>query len=377
MEAKNGKSIGRSIVKRLGLRIIDIYVIRKFLSTFFYSIILIISIAVIFDFSEKIDDFIENKAPIREVFLSYYLNFIPYFAVLFSSLFTFISVIYFTSKMASNTEIIAILSHGMSLSRLLRPYIISAAIIAALSFLMSNYVIPEANRKRLDFEEKYVHKRPVSFDRRNIHRQIEPGIFIYFESFSNWTMTGYNFSIEKFEDGELVSKLISDQITWDSIAKKWNIYRYYIRDYDGLNETITEGPRIDTVLNMHPTQFMRRPNIVEAMRISELNDFINEARMQGETNITIYELEKYKRVAFPFATIILTVMGMTVSCRKVRGGVGLHLGAGLGLSFAYILFMQFSSQFAIGGSLPPMLAAWLPNIIFSAVAFGLYYTAPK
>ncbi len=377
MEKENGEGFGRSVIKNLAPKIIDIYIIRKFLSTFFYSIILIISIAVIFDFSEKIDDFIENKAPVNDIIFSYYLNFIPYFAVLFSSLFTFISVIYFTSKMASNTEIIAILSSGMSLRRILRPYIFSAVIIAFISFLMSNYVIPEANRQRLDFEEKYVHKRPVSFDRRNIHRQIEPGIFIYFESFSNWTMTGYNFSIEKFEDGKLISKLISDQITWDSISNKWTIYRYYIREYDGMTETITEGPRIDTVLNLHPSQFSMRPNIVEAMSIKELDEFIEEAKMQGETNIIIYQLEKYKRYALPFATIILAVMGMSVSCRKVRGGVGLHLGAGMALSFAYILFIQFSSQFSIGGSLPPGIAVWLPNILFTFIAFGLYYNAPK
>ncbi|MGC9341767.1 MAG: LptF/LptG family permease, partial [Bacteroidales bacterium] len=197
--------------------------------TFFFSILIILSIAVVFDFSEKIDDFIENGAPFREVIFDYYLNFIPYFAVLFSALFTFISVIYFTSKMAYNTEIIAILSNGVSFRRLLFPYMLSATIIAMFAFFLSNYVIPDANKIKLDFEEKYIHSRPVSFNRKDIHRQIRPGVFIYMESYSNISLTGYNFSMEKFEEGKLVSKLMADQIYWDSTKNKWTIRRYYIR----------------------------------------------------------------------------------------------------------------------------------------------------
>lgn len=377
MERKNGKNPRRKIMSRLGLSIIDMYIIRKFLGTFVFSILLILSIAIIFDFSEKIDDFLENGAPFRAVLFDYYLNFIPYFAVLFSSLFTFISVIFFTSKMASNTEIIAILSSGMSFKRLVRPYMIAATVIAAFSFIMSDYVIPGSNQKKIDFEEKYIHKRPVSFDQRNIHRQIQPGVFVYMESYSNYSMAGQNFSIERYEEGILVSKLISDQIVWDSTKSKWNIRKYYIRDYDGMNETITEGVSVDTTLRMHPTEFARRPNIVETMSLRELNEFIKDAKMKGETNLIMYQIERYKRVAYPFATYILTIMGLAVSSRKIRGGLGLHLGIGLALSFSYILFIQFSSQFSIGGAMPPGIAVWLPNIIFAFVAFYLYVKAPK
>jgi len=377
MENNNDKKISHKIINALGLKIIDLYIIRKFLGTFVYSIVLILAIAVVFDLSEKIDDFIENSAPAREVVFDYYLNFIPYFAVLFSSLFTFISVIFFTSKMAYNTEIIAILSSGVSFRRLLLPYFISASVITIFAFSLSNFVIPKANKTKLEFEEKYIHKRPQSFNRKNIHKQVEPGVFIYLESYSTVSQTGYNFSMEKFADGKLISKTMADQIAWDTTKNTWVMRRYYMRDIDGLNETISEGSSLDTVIKLLPGDFSRRLNAVEAMSFKELNEFIEVSRMQGETNLTAYLIERYKRTAFPFSTFILTLIGVTVSSKKVRGGIGAQLGVGLGVSFGYILFMQFSSQFAIGGSLPPLLAVWLPNLIFAVVALFLYKLAPK
>jgi lipopolysaccharide export system permease protein len=377
MENNNGKKISYKIINALGLKIIDLYIIRKFLGTFVYSIVLILAIAVVFDLSEKIDDFIESSAPANEIIMDYYLNFIPYFAVLFSSLFTFISVIFFTSKMAYNTEIIAILSSGVSFRRLLLPYFISACFITIFSFALSNFVIPKATKTKLDFEEKYIHKRPQTFNSKNIHKQIEPGVFIYLESYSTLSRTGYNFSMERFEEGKLVSKLMADQISWDTTKNAWNIRRYYIRDINGLKETISEGAIIDTTLRITPADFSRRLNAVEAMSYSELNEFIDVSRMQGETNLTAYLIERYKRTAFPFSTFILTLIGVTVSSKKVRGGIGTQLGTGLGISFAYILFMQFSSQFAIGGSLSPLLAVWLPNILFAIIAGFLYKMSPK
>jgi lipopolysaccharide export system permease protein len=377
MENNNGEKISYKIINALGLKIIDLYIIRKFLGTFFYSIILILAIAVIFDISEKIDDFIESAAPVREIVFDYYMNFIPYFAVLFSSLFTFISVIFFTSKMAYNTEIIAILSSGVSFRRMLLPYFISASVIAIFAFSLSNFVIPNANKTKLEFEEKYIHKRPQTFNRKNIHKQVEPGVFIYMESYSTISRTGYNFSMEKFEDGKLTSKLMADQILWDTTKNSWQMKRYYIRKIDGLKEFVIEGNSKDTIIKIAPADFERRLNAVEAMSFNELNDFIDVSRMQGETNLIAYLIERYRRTAFPFSTFILTLIGVAVSSQKVRGGIGAQLGIGLTISFAYILFMQFSSQFAIGGSLPPLLAVWLPNLIFAAVALVLYRMAPK
>ena len=364
-------------MKRLGLTIIDKYVIRKFLGTFFFAILLIIMIAVIFDFSEKIDDFIEKNAPLSAVVFDYYLNFIPYFAVLFMPLFTFVAVIYFTSRMAYNTEIVAILSSGVSFDRLLRPYFISATIIAIFSFLLNNFVIPDSTKEMLAFEELYYRNRPATFTKVNVHRQIEPGVIIYLESFNTYNNYGRKFSIEKFEKGNLVSKLLSEDIRWDSTKNKWTIRNYYIRDYQGTNQTITTGITIDTTLKITPEEFKRRDNAIQAMDLRELNDYIDSQKMQGSSNIELSLIEKYKRFSIPFSTFILTIIGVSVSSRKAKGGIGMHIGIGLMLSFAYILFMQFSTQFAIGGIFNPLMAVWIPNIIFAFIAFLLYRLAPK
>lgn len=377
MENKNGEFAYAKAMKRLGLKIIDFYIIKKFLGTFFFALLIIIAIAVVFDISEKIDDFIENKASFKEIVVDYYFNFIPYFSVLFSSIFTFIAVIFFSSKMAYNTEIIAILSSGMSLKRLLVPYFISAFIIAAFSFTISNYVLPPANKVRLDFEEKYLHHRAVSFSEENIHKQLEPGLFIYMEKYITQSDIGYKFSMERYVDGHLTSKLTSNYIKWDSTKNKWNIRNYYIRNIKGMEEEIITGTSLDTTLDMYPAEFKRRFNFIETMNIQELNHFINVKRMQGEEGISAYIIERDKRLAYPFSTFILTLIGVFVSSKKVRGGMGVQIGIGLLLSFAYILFMQFSSQFAIGGNLNPLIAAWVPNIIFLFVALSLYRFAPK
>jgi lipopolysaccharide export system permease protein len=377
MEGKDGTGFKYKIVRFLGLKILDLYVIRKFLGAFFLSIALILSIVVIFDLSEKIDDFIESGAKLKEILFDYYLNFIPYFALLFSSLFAFIAVIYFTSRMAYNTEIIAILNSGMSFRRFLLPYLISATLIASLSFYLSDRVIPGANKVKLDFEEQYVNKRPISFKTKNFHRQIEPGVYVYLQNYSNVSRVGYNFTIEKFENGELVSKMFADQIRWDTTSNKWQARRYYIRTIDGLNETLVEGKEIDTTLSIHPDDFKMRLTIVETMSLKELDEFIKKQLMQGETNVTAYQIERQNRISFPFSTFILTLIGVAVSSRKLRGGIGLQIAIGVVISFTYILFTQFSKQFAIGGLLPVMFAVWLPNIFFLIVAVFLFRMAPR
>ena len=359
------------------ISILDRYIIKKFLSTFFFAIILIVSIAIIFDFSEKIDRFIERDAPLKAIIFDYYLNFIPYFAVLFMPLFTFISVLYFTSRMAYNTEIIAILSSGLSFKRLLKPYLISATIISIISFTLSNYVIPVSIKKKLNFEELYYHTRPMTYNKINVHRQIEPGIIIYLEGYNTENNYGRRFSIEKYKNGKLVSKLLSDDIRWDEEKHKWTIHNYYIREYDGDQQHITSGITIDTTLNMTPDDFSRRDNALEAMKLNELNAFIKNQKLQGSSDFVFSLIEKYKRISFPFSTFILTLIGVSVSSRKIKGGIGLHIGIGLLISFSYILFMQFSTQFALGGKLSPLLAVWLPNIIFAIVSYFLYRLVPK
>ncbi len=359
------------------LGILDGYIIKKFLGTFFLAMLLIIIITVVFDISEKIDDFIEKKATLKAIIFEYYVNFIPYFVTLFSSLFTFITVIFFTSKMAYQSEIIAILSSGISFNRFLYPYFIGACILAGFSFVLNDIIIPPANKRRFEFEETYI-KSPISYMQQNVHKQVEPGLYVYFESFSNASETAYRFSMERYEGDRMTSKLISESALWDKEKEKWRIKNYYVRNIDSLgHETLSVGASLDTTINLHPSEFKRRDNFVETMNISELRDFIDNLRLQGADNINLYVIELNKRVAFPFSTFILTLIGVSLSTRKVRGGIGIHIAIGLAVSFIYILFMQFSSEFATKGNLSPVLAAWVPNIIFGIVGLFLYRLAPK
>ncbi|MBI9038383.1 MAG: LptF/LptG family permease [Bacteroidales bacterium] len=355
---------------------IDIYIIKKFLGTFFYAIALLSIIIVIFDISEKVDDFIEREAPISEIIFSYYANFLPFFINLFSPLFTFIAVIFFTSKLARNTEIIAILSNGISFWRFLRPYMISAVFIAFLSFYLTNFLIPKTNVNLRDFEVKYLKSNQLLKD-QNIHMQVRPGMFYYVENYNNLTNIGRKFSIENFTDGILDYKLIADKIVWDSLTNRWKIVNYYIRTIDGKNETITKGKEIDTSLSLVPKDFTIDVDDIKTMDYFQLRTFFNKEKLRGAENVKFFEVEKYKRVSFPFATIILTIIGVSLSSRKTRGGVGMHLGLGIAISFAFILFMQISTVFATAGNLSPLIAVWIPNILFFILGLFLLKMAPK
>lgn len=358
------------------LKTIDVYIIKKFLGTFFYAIALIIMIVIIFDLSEKIDDFIEKKAPLSEIILVYYANFIPYFINLFSPLFTFIAVIFFTSRLAFNTEIIAILGAGVSFKRLLLPYLISALILLLLSVYLSNFLIPQANQKRLDFEYTYV-KSPQSFRDRNIHLQIRPGIFVYLESFNTRTSTAHRFSLEEISNGELTYKLMAENAEWDSIEGGWTIRNYSIRTINGLDEQLRSGEELDTILPFTPADFMQDLAEMEKMNFRELRDHIANERLKGSEFVKFFEVEKHRRMAFPFATLVLTLIGVALSSKKVRGGIGLHLGIGLAMSFSFILFMQVSTTFATNGNLHPFIAVWIPNLLFGILGAYLLKVAPK
>ncbi len=357
------------------LKRLDIYIIRKFLGTFFLAIGLIILVAVVFDFSEKVDDFIGHKAPFRDIVVQYYLNFIPFFSNLFSYLFVFISVIFFTSKMSVYSEITAILSTGVSYRRLMLPYMVSAVFIAALSFALSNYIIPYSSVSRLEFEAKYFDKR-YGTPERDIHKQIDDGVFIYVENFSRRNNWGGKFSMEKFDKGILKSKLMAESIRYDSINKTWKIKDYWIRNIDGVKETTISGASIDSALNLSPDEFNRNANLVESMTTPQLKKFIKRELSRGHGDV-LYDIELHRRYAGPFAVFILTIIGVSLSSRKVRGGIGMHIGFGIALSFSYILFMQISKEFARAGELAPWMAVWLPNFVYAAIAVVLYRMAPK
>ncbi len=358
------------------LKKLDIYIIRKFLGTFVYAITLIILIVVVFDLSEKIDNFIENQAPFRDVILVYYVNFIPYFINLFSPLFTFITVVFFTSRMAFNTEIIAILSSGVSFRRLLVPYILSAILLSLISVYLTNVVIPPANEKRLEFEYTYV-KPPDTFRGRNIHMQVRPGIFIYLESFNEKTHQGHRFTLEEIEEGELQYKMMADQAQYNDEEDTWTIKNYNIREIVNLEEKLSFGREMDTVLPFSPEDFIQNLKDMETMNFRELNAFIANERLKGSEAVRFYEVERHRRLAFPFSTLVLTIIGLALSSQKVKGGIGLHLGAGITLSFAFILFMEIATTFGTQGSLHPMMAVWIPNIMFGILGIYLLKMAPK
>ncbi|MBI4930140.1 MAG: LptF/LptG family permease [Bacteroidetes bacterium] len=355
---------------------LDLYIIRKFLGTFFFSIILILMIVIVFDISERMEDFLDKKPPLREIIFDYYLNFIPFFANLFSPLFVFIAVIYFTSRMAYRSEIVAILGSGVSFRRLLRPYMMAATVIAALSLYLNHFVIPQANKTRLAFEEAYL-RNPYTNNDRNIHRQIAPGTFIYFNSYNNQRNTGYQFSLEKIHGGTRFYFLKSDYIKWDSTGNKWSLENYFVRQISGMDEVITRGAKLDTVFDFLPTDFGKRENRIEAMQTPELSAFIDEEQKKGSSLIPFYEVEKHRRSSYPFATFVLTLIGASVASRKVRGGIGWHIGLGLMLAFTYILFMQVSTTFATNGGYPALIAVWIPNVIYVFLAFYMLSKAPK
>lgn len=359
------------------LKRLDIYIIKKFLGTYFFAIALIISISVVFDINENIDRFINNKAPVNAIIFDYYLNFIPYFSNLFSPLFVFIAVIFFTAKLAENSEIIAMFSTGMSFKRMMRPYMISAAIISILTFYLGAYIIPRGNVTRLDFEDRYKKKKKVEYV-RNVQLEVDDGVIAYIERYENYNKTGYRFSLDKFEDKKLVSHLTASSITYDTTSvHKWTIKDYMIRELEGMKEKITTGTDLDSIIKMDPQDFLIMKGQQQTMTNPELSDYISKQKKRGFANIKEFEIEYHQRIAMSFAAFILTAIGVSLSSRKVKGGMGLYLGIGLALSFSYILFQKLSSTFAVNGNMPPIIAVWIPNILYAFIAIYLYRKAPK
>lgn len=353
---------------------LDWYIIKKFIGTFFLAIVLIMAIAIIFDIQEKYDDFIKNKAPLKEIICDYYFNFIPYYANLFSSMFVFISVIFFTSKMASNSEIIAMHAGGISFHRFLVPYMVTATFLAIISWILLLYVIPEANKVRIDFEDKYVRNKYQNWE-KNIHRQVRPGLFVYMENYNVDSENAFRFSLEKYEDGRLVSKLTSDYARWDSTKSKWTVYNYFIRDLHNDIEIHTKGARLDTACYLEAKDLKMRDSYVEKMNIVELNEFIDNQKLQGTDNIERLMIEKYQRWALPFSTFILTLMGVCLSNKKKRGGTVLNIVIGIALCFSYILLMQVSTTFTLNLGFSPLVSVWMPNVLFAVICYFLYRRA--
>jgi len=380
METKDDRKHHKKVMKRidslLGMRRLDRYIIKKFLGTYIFMIALIISIAVVFDINEKIDKFMTNNASLHDIIFHYYLNFIPFYTNLFSPLFVFLAVIFFTSKMANNSEITAILSNGIGFKRLMKPYMISALVIAVFAFVFGSYVIPPANATRIEFEQTYIDPRKRKTGDMDIQFKVGPGTIVYFGNFDMPSKTGYNFSMDYFDSLQLMSRLTARSIRYDS-AFHWTINDYQIRDFDGLKETITQGSSLDTILQIVPNDFIIANSDHQMMTSPQLRKYVKSQKERGMGNIQSFQIEYHSRIASVFSAFILTIIGASLSARKVKGGMGLNIGIGLVLSMGYILFMTVSSTFAVKGSMSPFVAAWIPNIIFLLIAMYLYKRAPN
>ena len=347
----------------LNIKKIDLYIAKKFIASFFLSLLLIIVVIIIFDLSEKIDYFVKNEAPLKAVIFDYYFNYIPYLVNMFASLFVFITVIFFTSRMAANSEIIAILSCGVNFHRMMVPYIASAALIALLSLGLNLYVIPHSNATRIEFEAKYI-KRHNNLNLRNIHYQISPGKFVYIESFSRWNNTAYKFTIEDIQGNKLVRKVSAESAAWDSTMDGWQMRKVLIRDYSpGLKDDIRYRNQVDTVIDLKLKDLFNNEKTVETLAINPLNELIRRQKMRGDPNVMYARIEKQRRLTTPFPAIILTISW--------------NIGIGIGLAFSYIFFLRMSEMFVYTDTLPPGIALWLPNLLFMVVAYFLYKRACK
>ncbi|MDD5781113.1 MAG: LptF/LptG family permease [Bacteroidales bacterium] len=367
------------ILRTLRPNRLDRYIIVKFLSTYIFLITIIITIAIIFDFNERIDKFTQSHVSMQKVIFDYYLNFIPYFVNLFSPLFVFIAVIFFTSKLADNSEIIAMKAAGMSFARLLRPYLLSALLIAVTTFVLGAYVIPKGNVAKVNFENTYIKKKKSSVV-ENVQLQVDSGVVAYISQFDNETKRGYGFLLDKFKNKQMVARLMASNIQYDTIAENrytWTVTNYSIRQFKGMREEITSGAKLDTIIMMEPSDFFYVQNQQETMTLPQLKEFIERQSRRGASGVSAFEVEYHKRFASPFAAFILTIIGAALSSQRRKGGMGTSIGIGLALSFSYILFQTVTATFATNAGWPPMLAVWLPNLLFALIAFVLYRRTPQ
>lgn len=358
---------------------LDRYIIGKFLGTYFFSIVLIISIAVVFDFNENIDKFLQHDAPMKEILFDYYLNFIPFYSNLFSQLFVFIAVIFFTTKLAENSEIIAMLSTGTSFARIVRPYMISAAIIALLNYGLGSYIIPRGNVKRVKFENKYKNRGRQDFS-ANVQLEVDSGVIAYFGRYEENMKMGFDFTLDKFEDKKLVKHLQAMTIQYDTLSYEpchWIITSYQKRDLQGMREVIQNGSKLDTIIRIQPQDLMASRDMEMTLTTPELDTYIERQKARGFANIQQFEVEYWKRGATSFATFILTIIGVSISARKRKNGMGIALGIGLALILTYIMFQTVTSSLAIKANFPAAIAVWIPNFVFAIVALYYYKKAPK
>ncbi|HVI46604.1 MAG TPA: LptF/LptG family permease [Chitinophaga sp.] len=356
---------------------IDWYILRKFIGTFIYSLLILLVISVVIDITEKVDDFIKYHIPLRDVIVDYYFGFIPHIAALLFPLFIFISVIFFTSKMAYRSEIIAILSAGVSFRRFLRPYWVGAILFGTILWLANYWVVPNANRKRTYFENNRIRTPDNQQSQYNRTSRIDSFTYVTFGSYDPNYRSGSNFTLEKVSGQHVRYRLKADRISWDSTGKAWRLDYVTVRTMEGLKETWIS--KQDTVLKIAlvPKDLIEEKNLQEAMTTPDLRKYIKRESIRGSEGLNTYWVEYYRRTAAAGAVVILSLIGGIIAARKVRGGSGLHLALGIVVSASYIILMQFTTVFSVKANLDPLMAVWIPNVLFGSIALYLYRRAPK
>lgn len=359
------------------MKILDKYIIKKYLGTFFFIMAMIMSISIVFDVSEKLDSFLRTHPGFVQIVFNYYFNFVIYYSNVFSSLLIFISIIIFTSKLAQDSEVIAILSSGISYNRFLRPYFIATTFLVLLSIVLNHIGVPYSNKVRLEFENSYVHNKS-HIRKTNLHREVEPGTIVYFERFTALNKVGYNFSIEVWDGDVLKSKLMADRIIRNTDSTgHWTLQNYFIRTIDGNNETVVSGAKLDTVFDFKLKDFGQNLALAQAMDSFQLSEYIDKQRARGADDLTQYQLELHQRTSLPSAAYVLMIIGVSIASRKVRGGMGLHIVIGVAFAFIYLLFLRMFSVSAMNAGLQPLIAVWIPNILFGFIALYFYKHAQK
>ena len=377
------------------MKLLDKYILKRFLSTFFFVVLILLAVITVIDLTEKMDKFAKAELGALEI-LGYYMDYIPWIGSLLTPITIFIATVYVCSRMAAHTEVIAILSSGVSFRRFMVPYFMGAFIVASISFVLSGWIIPNSNKTRLAFELQYL-KGKYYFDKKNIHIQVAPDTYLYLQSYNNNAHTGYHFTMEKFDHNRLVEKLTANRIEWDSTKQKWTLRDWKIRKIDGVFETTNQpervpfaddkslssgekalkGQTLDTALVIHPKEFESDYRKYDGMTLNELDHYIQTLKARGSTGIEVYQVEKFTRYASPFSVFILVFMGVIVSSRKSRGGTGLQIALGFVLSFVFLIFFVLFRSFAEAGDMPPQISVWIPNIIFAVISLVMYKFVPR
>jgi lipopolysaccharide export system permease protein len=358
------------------LKLLDWYIIKRFLTTFAFALGLFSLIAIFLDISEKIDDFIKHKPPLSTIIFGYYIYFLPWFFGMFGPIFVFLSCLFFNSKLAQNTEIIAMLNSGMNYRRFLRPYFVATAFLAIIFIVLNTYVIPMSDKHRFVFEEKWIRDRKT-IETQNIREQIEPGTMLLIQSFNFLDSVGYNLSMERFENNKITKRIFATRLYWNKQSNKWTLENYRERIFNGNGQTLIKLASKDTTLPINPSEFVVKNEFISTMTNPELNEYIRKEKIKGSSRVSSFYVELYKRVSSPFSFFVLTLLAVGVSSRKTRGGTGVHLGIGIFITFAFLLSMQVFNTFGIAGIIHPAVAVWISNVIFLIVGIIVAVKSPK